>query len=228
MYKTEKDFYNKSIHPKLKEHFKCVRLESRATHTGIPDVLIMGDGINTFIELKVLPNKSIHDNNIKVPWRPGQLAFAAEYFIVNTTKKFIEGVSCIKVSYSWTAVAMKDGVILVKHGMQNSVDMMNIGANLLNAIKPTYVFKYTWEQWRQLNLIYFIRLYTNEYVLGDLFTFSKYADILIADNVSFVYGHLDLPADDEWDSNIKEHDSAITHRAIADVVYTLLTNHLEV
>lgn len=101
MYRTEAEF-SKALTVRLKrEHVRITRIESHGTGNGIPDMFVDGRGIDTFLELKNNPTRSINSKSIKVAWRPGQKAWMLEYFIKHSIK------NCL------TLVACKDGVVII-------------------------------------------------------------------------------------------------------------------
>ena len=101
MYKTEHDF-SKSLSDRLvKAHLMITRIESHNTGNGIPDMFVCGKGLDTWLELKNDPKLSIKDKQIKVAWRPGQLAWMFTYFQKHMLK------NCL------TLVAASDGIFII-------------------------------------------------------------------------------------------------------------------
>ena len=101
MYKTEHEF-SKSFSDRLvKAKLMVTRIESHNTGNGIPDMFVCGSGLDTWLELKNDPKLSIKDKEIKVAWRPGQVAWAYEYFKKHITK------NCL------TLVAVSDGILII-------------------------------------------------------------------------------------------------------------------
>ena len=101
MYKTEHDF-SRSLSTRLaKEHIMITRIESHNTGNGIPDMFVCGRGLDTWLELKNNPKLSIKDKVIKVAWRPGQVAWAYEYYSKHRNK-------C-----SLTLVSVSDGIFII-------------------------------------------------------------------------------------------------------------------
>ena len=101
MYKTEHDF-SKSFSDRLaKARLMVTRIESHNTGNGIPDMFVCGRGLDTWLELKNDPKRSIKDKVIKVAWRPGQLAWMYTYFQKHMFK------NCL------TIVAASDGVFII-------------------------------------------------------------------------------------------------------------------
>ena len=107
-----------------REHVDCTRIESGTTVVGIPDLFIQGGGDDLFIELKVC-NNSIHDNFIKVPWRPGQQAWLRTYYIAHNLHKS-----------ALTVVRCNDGLLFIKH---TCVYENNIVASELHKNHYTYL-----------------------------------------------------------------------------------------
>lgn len=101
MYKTEHEF-SKSLSDRLvKEKLMVTRIESHGTGNGIPDMFVCGMGIDTWLELKNDTKLSIKDKQIKVAWRPGQIAWMYTYFQKHMTK------CCL------TLVACSDGIFII-------------------------------------------------------------------------------------------------------------------
>lgn len=101
MYKTEHEF-SKSFSDRLaKARLMVTRIESHNTGNGIPDMFVCGNGLDTWLELKNDPKLSIKDKQIKVAWRPGQIAWMYTYFQKHMTK------CCL------TLVAVSDGIFIV-------------------------------------------------------------------------------------------------------------------
>lgn len=101
MYKTEHEF-SKSFSDRLaKARLMVTRIESHNTGNGIPDMFVCGHGFDTWLELKNNTKLSIKDKQIKVAWRPGQIAWMYTYFLKHRTK------CCL------TLVAASDGIFIV-------------------------------------------------------------------------------------------------------------------
>ena len=101
MYKTEHEF-SKSFSDRLaKARLMVTRIESHNTGNGIPDMFVCGRGFDTWLELKNDTKLSIKDKQIKVAWRPGQIAWMYTYFQKHITK------CCL------TLVAASDGIFIV-------------------------------------------------------------------------------------------------------------------
>ncbi len=101
MYKTEHEF-SKSFSDRLaKASLMVTRIESHNTGNGIPDIFVCGRGLDTWLELKNDPKLSIKDKQIKVAWRPGQVAWMYTYFQKHMLK------NCL------TIVAASDGIFII-------------------------------------------------------------------------------------------------------------------
>lgn len=60
--------------------YQVTRVESHGTSVGIPDMFVQGHGHDLWIELKVLDKDWEYDKGYKIPWRPGQQAWASQYY----------------------------------------------------------------------------------------------------------------------------------------------------
>lgn len=101
-WESEKDFANWFLAREKKHGNMPVRLESRATRTGIPDaVVITHNGCNWY-EFKFLPKASINDKKWKILWRPGQKAFALQYLMASKNNDWVT-----------TVVGMEDGYLVI-------------------------------------------------------------------------------------------------------------------
>lgn len=101
MYKTEHDFSRSLSDRLVKAKLMVTRIESHGTGNGIPDMFVCGIGIDTWLELKNDTKLSIKDKQIKVAWRPGQIAWMYTYFQKHMTK------CCL------TIVAVSDGIFII-------------------------------------------------------------------------------------------------------------------
>lgn len=74
--------FSKYFTGKLKDAgFMVDRIETHSTVCGIPDIHAVGYGNEYWIELKSCPKLRLADRkDVKVPWRPGQQAWAIQYF----------------------------------------------------------------------------------------------------------------------------------------------------
>ena len=101
MYKTEHEFSRSFSDRLAKAKLMVTRIESHGTGNGIPDMFVCGMGLDTWLELKNDPKLSIKDKQIKVAWRPGQIAWMYTYFQKHLTK------CCL------TLVAVSDGIFII-------------------------------------------------------------------------------------------------------------------
>jgi hypothetical protein len=84
MYRNEAAF-SKAFCGRLKRlGLTVTRVESGGTRRGIPDIHWVGFGQEGWIELKNV-HYSYYKKPIKVPWRPGQQAWALDYYRAKKT-----------------------------------------------------------------------------------------------------------------------------------------------
>lgn len=107
MWETEQKFSHYLIERLKCEGFVCNRIESHGTIVGVPDMFVQGHGVDTFIELKNMKNVSVNDKRLKVPWRPGQVAWSVTYR--NCHAYSINGFYITRCS--WTFISCNDGII---------------------------------------------------------------------------------------------------------------------
>ena len=107
MWESEQKFSRYLIQRLKDEGFMCNRIETHGTLNGMPDMFVQGHGMDTFIELKNMKKSSINDERFKVPWRPGQVAWATVYR--NTHMYNINGFNITRCS--WTFIGCSDGII---------------------------------------------------------------------------------------------------------------------
>lgn len=104
MFSTEKDFA-RSLSAKLKKHgYNVTRLESHSTGNGIPDMFVQGHGKDIFLELKNCPKVSVLNQYIKIPYRPGQVAWMYDYYLCHLKKKWCK-----------TVIALCDGYLIINN-----------------------------------------------------------------------------------------------------------------
>ena len=108
MWNTEKDFVEYVERGLSRFGVTCYRLESRATANGIPDMWCTGAGDDWFIEFKNC-KKNIPAKTIHVDWRPGQVAFAYNYW--HGHMRAVNGFVYNKCS--WTIIGYNDGIVMV-------------------------------------------------------------------------------------------------------------------
>ena len=192
MYNTEYDF-SKAFCSKLKKAGMFVtRIESHGTGNGIPDLFVAGMGWNCWVELKNMPDKSIYSKVLTVPWRPGQIPWALQYF--NTVCMH----NCL------TIVACCDGVVIIpmicafeKHKVYNPVGI-------------------TWKDWSRINvprvlnaMSTFIRGFDNYLGLINKLCTVFYPGVDYDPECLWEPGLLDYPADYRV-FNIKKLDVIMT------------------
>ncbi len=125
MWDSEQKFSQYLINRLKNEGFVCNRIESHGTINGLPDMFVQGHGMDTFIELKNMKNVSVNDERIKVPWRPGQVAWSVTYRNCHTYS--INGFYITRCS--WTFIGCNDGIIALPmyyNFMLNEVNTSNI------------------------------------------------------------------------------------------------------
>jgi hypothetical protein len=86
------------------------RIESGETARGIPDLYLRNNVREYWLELKNIKYGSVYDEKWKIPWRPGQKAWASRYY------------RCAGV-WSYTVAALKDGYMIVpmNYNYQNDI-----------------------------------------------------------------------------------------------------------
>lgn len=148
MWVTEKQFCN-YIMSKLKSvGFQPIRVESASTISGMPDLYVLGNRDDYFIELKNMKNKSIKDGEWKIPWRPGQQAWAQQY----NMHMFNYFPDCAKNKFSWTFVGLKDGALLIR--MENYISTAMVFSN--EHVNSHFVFVFNKDELRKLDLALFL------------------------------------------------------------------------
>ena len=111
MWKSEHDFCTFVMNNLRQHEVYCHRLESRGTGNGLPDLYIAGHGDDTFVELKNIPDASVHDSKIKIPWRPGQQAWGLIY--KNQHVKVTD--KTVTIKHSFTVAGLSDGIAIIRH-----------------------------------------------------------------------------------------------------------------
>lgn len=130
------------------------RLESHATMNGLPDVMFHYKANTYWLEMKAMPKLSINSEEFTVDWRPGQQAFASR--LRHCFIKHNYG-GLILAPCSWTIIACKDGIILLLMGK------FFIG-NKVHADESYFVYKFTFDEFNELNLSLFI--FTHSFLVG--------------------------------------------------------------
>ena len=125
MWESEQKFSQYLIGRLKNEGFICNRIETHGTLNGMPDMFVQGNGMDTFIELKDMKKSSVNDERFKVPWRPGQVAWATVYR--NTHNYNVNGFDITRCS--WTFIGCSDGIIalpMLSNFMLNEVNASDI------------------------------------------------------------------------------------------------------
>lgn len=143
-----------------KEGVTAYRLESHATMNGLPDVMFHYKASTYWLEMKAMPKLSINSEEFTVEWRPGQQAFASN--LRQCTRSHNYGALGL-APCSWTAIACKDGIILLLMGK------FFIG-NKIHSYDSYFVHKFTFEEFNELNLSLFI--YTHSFLVAGTYNFK--------------------------------------------------------
>ena len=130
MWDSEQKFSHYLTDRLKKEGFVCNRIETHGTLNGMPDLFVQGNGMDTFIELKNMKKASVNDKQWKVPWRPGQVAWATVYR--NTHWHSNKDYDIIKCP--WTFIGCKDGIIALPM-------CSNFTCSEVNALDIKYIIK---------------------------------------------------------------------------------------
>jgi hypothetical protein len=102
-----------------KSHAFVQRIESGITGVGIPDIYVRWKEWEAWIELKQMNYYSIYDNDIwTIPWRKGQRAWATAYYKISGM-------------YTYTAVILKDGYIVIPMNKRYKDNIVNLNDVLL-------------------------------------------------------------------------------------------------
>lgn len=145
MWRNEKEFVEYLIDKLSSEGAECSRIETPATGVGIPDMFIQGAGDDLFIEAKLLKIgiNDLHDK-VKIPWRPGQVAWASKYSMLHKTTN--------ATKHSWTLVGLTDGVLAIRMGKAYS--------NSTVYTTDVNVIIWSKQELRSMNLFKFLISYT--------------------------------------------------------------------
>lgn len=147
MYNTEKEFSKALMHKLKSEGYHCSRIETATTITGIPDLFIMGNGDDFFIELKNNKQVTLNKGIYKVPWRAGQQAWALQYQLAHKT-------GCI-TKHTWTIMSVKDGIIFIRMDKYREDNIANLADDS--------VFIFTDKEFREMCLMHFLT--SNTYII---------------------------------------------------------------
>ena len=102
MYRSEQAF-SSALCEMLRRHSPMVcRIETGTTRRGVPDIYMVHNGAEIWIETKNVKSASVEDDEWGVTWESGQQAWAYDYFRAHNKKK-----------WSYTMVALKDGFLLI-------------------------------------------------------------------------------------------------------------------
>ena len=149
MWDTEKKFGTYIMDKLKREGIIPIRIESASTVTGMPDLYVLGHNNDWFIELKNLRGKTIKGTHWRIPWRPGQHAWAQQYVAHHTQRA---GNQFLSSKYSWTFAGLKDGVLLIRMSAHNNNNVM---------LADDYaIFKFTLDEFKELNLHWFLRTHS--------------------------------------------------------------------
>lgn len=122
------------------------RLESHATAKGIPDVYCTGLGDDFFIELKHVHQKM--RDGLKVPYRPGQLAWHHEYMIGHTHP--VQSLKSVQQKVSWVFIACDDGIIA----------MPMVPGNLHETVNKELSYFFTFKEFSALRIDIFLLVHS--------------------------------------------------------------------
>lgn len=138
MYRTERGFV-KAFTAKLRNAgFVVNRIESEGTGVGTPDLFVQGHGFDVWIECKNKPKASIYNKFWRIPYRPGQLAWAGTY--QNTHINGLDGVGKV----SLTVVAMLDGVLVAQTNWMSDIITQKRNDQFAYAL-------FSWNDWKKVN-----------------------------------------------------------------------------
>lgn len=152
---NEKQF-EKYVANKLKQcNFNTVRVETGATGVGFPDMFVQGNGDDYFIEFKVAAG-SIYNGNWKINWRPGQLAWHANYERSHVKNKTAIYEKYTAIKHAWTFVGLTDGMLLIRSDTCNE---FMFSTNIVTDDMPQ-VFVFNKTKFSKLNLARFLQTYT--------------------------------------------------------------------
>lgn len=106
MYRSESSFKQSLLKALRARGCMCVCIESHETVCGIPDVYVIGKGkgCDGWIELKSMKDGAWEPRKKqwKIAWRPGQQAWAYEYYVRMNEEK-----------YTLTIAALSEGYIII-------------------------------------------------------------------------------------------------------------------
>lgn len=192
MWSTEKQFGKMIMNKMKQEGLVPIRIETAQTVSGMPDMYVLGHNSNDwFIELKNIKGK-INSKCWKIPWRPGQQAWAQQYatcHIRGICKEFLS------VKYSWTFVGLDDGVLLIR---------MSCYRNDAKVLADDYsVFKFSLSEFKKLSLQWFLRTHSQVItpILHKDMTWGQLVYRQLKFDIEEVLGHryldVDIPAPED-------------------------------
>ncbi len=210
MWKTEKDFA-KYIMSKMKDVGMIpVRVETPATVNGFPDLYVMGRADDYFIEFKNKPSSSIQgvSDELSVPWRPGQQAFAMQYMASHMKNIHSKWDGHVIYKCTWTFMGMRDGAVFIR--------MMNYHeGNRVHKYKDPDVFVFTTDDLKLLNIEYFLRTHSQVVVPKSRDTPKFTEDLAVYINRAMKYYmedvfasascDIDYPMCEDYLSTLTEH-----------------------
>lgn len=162
MWESEK-LFEKAVMQKIEaESGACFRLETAATAPGIPDLYVLANGIDYFIEFKNMYNVPVTSKRFKVAWRAGQQRFALQYrekmrflkprYHDEHDDTYTDG---FEYKFSWTFAGLKDGVLLIP--------MYQVFDNSI-VHSDDAVFIFTLDEFRKLNILEFLRAHSQVFI----------------------------------------------------------------
>ena len=176
MWKSEK-LFGKVVMEKIEsESGICFRLETASTAPGMPDLYVLANGVDYFIEFKNMQNTPVISSHLKVAWRAGQQRFALQYhekmqkfkqvYYDDADDTYIEG---FEQKFSWTFVSCSNGVLLIP--------MYKVFENNLVHFDDA-VFTFTLDEFRKLNILEFLRAHSQVFMPAD--DHSDYVNRILA------------------------------------------------
>ena len=220
MWKTEKEFGQYIMSKLTKEGCSCIRIESASTISGMPDMYLLGIADDYFVEFKNMKDKSIKDAYFKIPWRPGQQAWALNYHTHYTKDRAGQ---CKVSKYSWTFVGLKDGVMLIRMSRYRHDDAICI-------MDADDYFMFSKEEFTDLMLRRFLQ--KNTYVVRPVLDhesdtwydlLSKWVNcITIELYTRGYYPDIDMPCPEDYIDNLHEIIPALTVESLNEPARVLI------
>ena len=238
MWSTEKIFGKYVMDVMRRNRMTPVRIESASTISGMPDLLVM-DNISgdSFVELKNIKGKSVHDGSWKIPWRPGQQAWSQTYKANHYIKRDLWFMS----RCSWTFVGLDDGLLMVRMSQYRSDAKVKAGCD-------GDVIIMTREEFSACDLPLVMK--AQSYVLGIMVTphmtvrdyLVTVMDMYVHDVLGTHYDGVDVPGPEEYVTELggqvtadmldrcmsEQHINVrLLHAKIADVAVSLYRSYME-